>query len=149
MASAKGWFRNGVLEVVRGNIDVKNSTLRARLLNSTGFDALAYQTDNTLADVQAATDECDSGKNPQVVATFTETGAHVNFGSGSEVITFTAVPSASSQKAKGILIYYSPASATRANCELLCFDTFASDVTCDGTDIQVTLNASGYGRASI
>jgi hypothetical protein len=102
------------------------------------------QTHDTLADIEGATWEADSATAIQVSALATEAGSHVNYGK-TQVLTFTSV--ATGQRCKGIIIYHS--SGTRAASALLAYDTFTSAVTSDGGQLQVTLNASGWGRGSI
>ena len=143
---ASSWYANGIDKVTKGTINLNDSTLRAILLNSTGNANLQFDTHDFMNDIVAGWRA--NAEFPTVKSGFAIVGGsdHVNFGSGSQVINFSTV--ATGQLAKGIIIYHSGAGAAEAACELLVYNSFTSAVSTDGTDVDVTLNASGWGRAS-
>ena len=143
---ASSFFANGIQNIADGTIDLKNSTIKAVLINSTGNAGIEFGTHDFLNDIVAGW-RADTQK--VVVSTgFSIVGGsdHVNFGSGSQVLNFSTVTTG--QKAKGIVIFVSDAGATDTLSQLICYCSFTSAVSTDGTDVDVTLNASGFGRAS-
>jgi hypothetical protein len=144
---ASSWFAQGVQEIFQGTTDLTSSTLKALLINSTGNANLQFDTHADVADVTNGMRAVNTiSKFVKVSTGFAIINAsdHVNFGSGSQVLTFTNVTTA--QKAKGIVVFESD--ATEATSTLICYCSFTSSVNTDGTDVQVTLNASGFARAS-
>lgn len=143
---ASSWFANGIQNIMNGTIDLNASTLRAALITATGSSALQFDTHADLGDIEGQTWEADSATHPIVSTQFAIVAAadHVNFGSGSQVISFTNV--ATGKNANGMIIYRS--GATRAASELICYNSFTSAVSTDGGDVQVTLDGSGFARAS-
>lgn len=141
---ASKWFAKGIEGITKGTIDLSASTLKAVLLNSTGNAGLKFDTlvafDSILTTWKAIAHKVTTNTAFAIVGSVD----HVNYGSGSQVLTFTTVTTG--QKAKGVVIFRS--GATDAASELLCYNSFTSAVATDGTKVDVTLNASGFGRSS-
>lgn len=147
---ANKWFGRGLRF---GPFDMSynlNGALRAILINSTGDSSLQFDTHQFASDVQASW-RC-TGARVIVNTAFTLVGAsdHVNFGSGSQLLTFSSPAGGGGILAKGIVVFESGSAEGDSN--LVCYCSFKESVAPDpGADrqpIKVRLDSVGFARAS-
>jgi hypothetical protein len=147
---ANKWFGGGLRF---GPFDTSyhlNGALGAVLINSTGDASLQFDTHRFLSEVQATWRS--TGSLVTISTGFTIVGAsdHVNFGSGSQLLTFSSPAGGGGQLAKGIVVFESGSAEGDSN--LICYCSFkesiAPDPGLDRQPIKVRLDAAGFARAS-
>lgn len=140
---ASQWFANGIQKPMTSAVTL-TSSVKAVLINSTGNATLNVDTNDFLDDILAAWRADTAFVAVSTVNAIVGANNHVNFGK-TQTIVFTTV-TGGGQIAKGIVVFTSD--ATKATSELICYCTFTANVTPDGGNVDVTLNASGFARAS-
>ena len=143
---ASGCYSQGLIEVVDGTLDWKTTpsvTWKAQLTQSSYSPN--KETHEDLADVSAS----------KVTGTTDQTLTGANLGNPTEdlannrvemdyttTLVWTSVGPGPAETV-GYVIFYHDDGGVAANSALLCFCDFVSNITTNGSDITVTINAEG------
>jgi hypothetical protein len=141
-------FAEGIKGLTTGLIDWDTHVIKAHLMkfsyDDVTFTESARDTHVDLADVPANDRMGDSTTISSPNATIIAANDDVVFGSNITDITFPAVTAGTT--IGGIVVFVS--SATEGASQLICYNRFTTSVKTDDTDVKVTLNASGFFKAS-
>lgn len=139
--TTSGMYKTAVASLTNGTIDWDADTITAQLTTSSydpDFDTHDFRDDVTAYKATYATGDVEiTGKTYAY-----DTVNNYVYLDCTATITFTTVTAGT---CRGIVVYKNRGGASSAD-DLVCAIKFASDVTANGSDIQVTLNTNGICR---